>query len=408
MTELPVQSSLTSLDKIDARRIIQNVGESGQPPIYGYQFFTAGIDPYINIIKEEYLEEYISNGGSSFKLVIGTYGGGKTHFLYSIQGSSWNNQYITAYIELSQNETPFHKLEEVYKAIVSNLVYPQDPKALILGYDKGIEALIKIWYYMQTQNVDTHLSLDEKHEYLSEYIKSIGPYESTSFQNAIRHAFLALMRDNEEQFHLILQWLKGENPPKSALKEFNIYEKIDKTTAFKMIRCLIKWIQDLQYNGLIVLMDEAEQTPSMSTKQRETLLNNLREVIDACSKGSIKSTMFFYAVPDTSFLEGRATVYEALNQRLSTIFSGQMNPTGVRINLDDLIQDPLELLHEIGLKLARIYEIAYDFQFNQSKLEDVIQTIAQEAYDDRYGEISYKRSFVQNIIGGFHKMKNPA
>ncbi|MEG3056599.1 MAG: DUF2791 family P-loop domain-containing protein [Methanoculleus sp.] len=151
----------------------------------------------------------------------------------------------------------------------------------------------------------------------------------------------------------MVQWLKGENPPKNLLKEYHIFEKLDRSTAFKFLRDLIRWIQEIGYTGLIILMDEAEQTPSMSTRQRETLLNNLRELVDACSKGTVMSTMIFYAVPDDSFLEGRTAVYEALNQRLATVFEGPINPTGVRIDLEHLEVNPEAFLREVGEKLCK-------------------------------------------------------
>lgn len=49
-------------------------------------------------------------------------------------------------------------------------------------------------------------------------------------------------------------------------------------------------------------------------------------------------------VPDLSFLDGRAQVYEALRQRLSTVFE-EVNPTGVRIDLDDNADDETSRLN---------------------------------------------------------------
>lgn len=401
-----LESINEKLDRISARRIINDVGGTGQPPIYGYQFFSAGLDQYIKTIEEEYLDDYIKYGGSSFKLIVGTYGGGKTHFLYYIQGKAWNSNYITSYIELSPNSTPFYKLEQVYKSIVSNLVYPQDSESLMQGYDKGIEALIRSWYYQKLEEFSENFSGNELRDEMNDYVSGLGPYESTSFQNAIKHAFLALLNEDDETFNLVIQWIKGENPPKALLKDLQIFEKIEKSTAFKMERCLIQWIGEINYSGLIVLMDEAEQTPSMTSKQRSTLLQNLREVIDACSRGGLKGTMMFYAVPDESFLEGRTTVYEALNQRLTTIFEGEINPTGVKIDLENISNEPIDLLQEVGLKLSKIYEIAYGITFDQTLLSDKIIETAENAYEDRFGEIGYKRNFVQQVIRSFHELKS--
>ena len=402
MTENETQNQM--LDSNMAREIIEIVGGQGNPPEYGFQHFTAGLDIYLNTIDEEYLRSFVRDGGSAFKMVIGAYGGGKTHFLYCIREIAWKYDYITSYITLSPEQTPFHKLEQVYRAIVANLVYRQTPEELLSGYDRGIEAVIKKWYNEKYQELSAKLTGDAVSRELNTYASSLGPYESISFRNAVKEAFIALSERREEDFTLIMQWLRGENPPKNMLKGFKIFEKIDKSTAFKMIRSLVQWIQEIGYSGLIVLMDEAEQTPSMSSKQKSLLLNNLRELIDECGHANFKNTMWFYAVPDENFLEGRSQIYEALRQRVSTIFDTEINPTGVKIYLENIPIEPVELLQEIGKKLARIYEIAYSVKFDANALKETIRNIAEAAYERKL-EIVYKRLFVQNIIKAYHKLR---
>jgi len=401
MTENETQNQM--LDSSTARKIIEIVGGQGNPPEYGFQYFTAGLDIYLNTIDGEYLRSFVRDGGSAFKMVIGAYGGGKTHFLYCIREIAWKYDYITSYITLSPEQTPFHKLERVYRAIVANLVYPQTPEELLSGYDRGIEAVIKKWYNEKYQELSARLTGDAVPGELNTYASSIGPYESISFRNAVKEAFIALSERREEDFTLIMQWLRGENPPKNMLKDFKIFEKVDKSTAFKMIRSLVQWIREIGYSGLIVLMDEAEQTPSMSSRQKSLLLQNLRELIDECGHANFKNTMWFYAVPDENFLEGRSQIYEALRQRVSTTFD-EINPTGVKIYLENIPIEPVELLKEIGKKLAEIYEIAYGVKFDADVLKETIRNIAEAAYERKL-EIGYKRLFVQNIIKAFHKLR---
>lgn len=386
-----------------ARRIIETLASAGTPPEYGFQYFTVGLDGYLSVIEKEYLESYIKNGGSSFKLIVGTYGSGKTHFLYCVRDLAWKHNYMTSYIVLSPTSTPFYKLELVYKEIVSNLTYPQNPEALLSGYDRGIEAVIKTWYYQKYQELAEKMSKEEVREELTTYASSLGPYESTSFKNAVKEAFISLVENRNDDFEHIIQWLKAEGHDRYH-KKIGILEKIDKSTAFRMLRSLAQWIGDICYSGFIVLLDEAEQTPSMSSKQKNILLNNLRELIDACGTSKLKNVMFFYAVPNESFLEGRTQIYEALRQRLATILE-YTNPSGVKIDLEVMSIEPLEMLREIGRKLAKIYEIAYNVSFNQQELEEKIDDVAKKAYEERHGEISYRRLFVQRIIAEFHKLR---
>ena len=188
------------------------------------------------------------------------------------------------------------------------------------------------------------------------------------------------------------------------LKKYKIFEKLDKSTAFKMIRSLVEWIKEAGYAGIVVLLDEAEQTPSMSSKQKNILLNNLRELIDECGHLNFKSTMWFYAVTDENFLEGKTQIYEALRQRLSTQFDDEINPTGIKIYLNRVPIEPKQLLKLIGEKLALTFQIAYKVKFNHNVLSSTIENIAEAAYK-RKMETGYKRLFVQTIIKAFHKIR---
>jgi hypothetical protein len=58
---------MSELTQLIARRIIDRVGGSGQPPEYGIEYFSAGLDPYLDVIDAEYLSTLISQGGSTFK-----------------------------------------------------------------------------------------------------------------------------------------------------------------------------------------------------------------------------------------------------------------------------------------------------------------------------------------------------
>ena len=400
-----MKKNIDNLPKRIAKRIIMDVGGTGQPPIYGYQYFTAGIDGYLSVIDKEYLSDFILDGGSAFKLVVGAYGGGKTHFLYSVQGLAWAKNYVTSYIELKSEATPLYNLESVYKAIAINLLYPQSADELLKGLDKGIEAIINLWY-LETSKKFVNKSPEETELIIKDILSSLGPYESTSYLNAVKQAFIAKHNGDEESFNVIIQWLKGEKPAASDLKKFQINEKLDKLSAFKFIRCLVRWLNDIGFIGLIILMDEAEHDPTFTKRQKQALLSNLRDLIDTCSKGTLNGSMVFYAVPHVAFFSGSVGIYEALNQRLSTFFEVPLNPTGVKIILDNAGNNPEELFKEIGFNLAAIYEKAYDYSLDPTELDERIQRVALISKKQRFGTAGPKRWFVQEIIRNFEDMRN--
>jgi len=400
--------NIENIDPTIARRIIEVAGGNGIPPEYGFQFFTVGLDPYLTVLEEEYLSSFIKDGGSSFKMVVGVYGGGKTHFLYCIRDLAWKYNYATSYVSLSPAESPFHKLDLVYRAIVNGLTPPLTAEELLSGYEKGIESFIRSWYIQKYRVVKSYVDKEEQiYEELDMHLDEIYGIESGSFANAVKEAFRALMYRRDEDFAVICQWLKNEGYDRKLHGRFRIFQHIDQSTAPQMIRSLAQWIKQIGYTGLVILLDEAERIPSLSTKNREQHLSNLREIIDECGHTSLQSAMIFYAVPDENFLEGRTQVYEALRQRVSPVFDDRLNPTGVKIALERLEErhEPLQTLVEIGRRLESIYEKAYNFQFPPAQTDKLISRVANECYEKRFGDIGYKRLFVQELIRNFHEVR---
>lgn len=169
-----------------------------------------------------------------------------------------------------------------------------------------------------------------------------------------------------------------------------------------MIRSLSQLIRQLGYSGLVISFDEAEQQSSMSTRERSSLMSNLRQVIDECAKSTFQGVMIFYAVPDDNFLEGRTQDYEALRQRVQPVFD-EINPTGVKIELDRVIPEPEVFLEEVGNKLTTVYQTAYGFSFeNQQDLQSTLHQVINIAILSRFGDVGYKRVFVQKFIKGLN------
>ena len=403
---------MLNIDQFTAHRIIQSVAGSGQPPEYGFQFFSVGLEAITETIENEYLNFSIKNGGSSFKLVIGGYGSGKTHFLYTIRELAWDKKYATSHVVLTPEETPFHKLEAVYRAIVNNLQPPLTPEELLSGSEVGIEAFIIRWF---NTVIETHRKLGFKDQELNKAVEAwlknnIKSFESTSFTQAIKNAFLSLLNDQDEDFQNIMIWLKGESYSRKIHSEYGILQKIDKETAFQRLRSLGQWIRQIGYNGLVILFDEAEQTPSFSSKQIAVHLNNLRQLIDACHRTAFQGFMFFYAIPDEDFLNQRGQVYVALQQRLA-IYLTIINPSGVKINLETLfgLNDENKMdenLQKVGQKLGNLYTIAYQMNFEQEKLTTTISNMILAAKDYSYYEVGILRLYVQRIIQAFHLMRS--
>ncbi|MCS7249926.1 MAG: ATP-binding protein [candidate division WOR-3 bacterium] len=390
------------INKELAKAIVHKLGSYGTPPEFGLEFYTVGLGKYLTVIEEEYFKDYLKLKLSSFKLIVGNYGGGKTHFLYCLRKKAMENNYLTSYVSLSPVECPFDKLELVYKVIALNLMAPKTSEDISFDtfyYERGIDNVIKLWYQKIKEKV-------LKKEDFYNYLEGLSGVESISYLNALKGSFEALVREDYESFENLIQYLKGEEITKDIRGKYRISERLDKSTAFRFIRSLAQWGHLIGYNGLVLFFDEAERGLSISSsRDKRRALDNLRQIIDECGNARLPGVMFFYAVTDENLiLEGSGGVYEALKQRLRSTFTAT-NPTGVKINLEAIEKKPEEFLYELGLKLARLFEIAYDITFNDKILKATIEVLSKACLTTFALDISFRRLFVLGIIEAFFRLK---
>lgn len=384
------------VDRQLARAVVNKLGSSGTPPEFGIDAFTVGLERHLQVVEDEYLKGILGYNLSSFKLVTGNYGGGKTHFLYSVRSLAFHDNFCVAYVSLNPTECPFDKLELVYRGIATNLALPSSVDQPVGSWTKGIETVLRKW----------HEDAKAKSDNLSSYLAGLATTESTSFFNAVRGAFSCLQAEDGEGFAEVVQWLKGEETAKETRARYRISERIDKATAFRMVRSLAQWIHAIGYSGLVLLFDEGERGMSISSsRDKRRALDNLRQLVDECGNARLPGTMFFYAVPDENLLlEGSGGVYEALKQRLRSVFS-ETNPVGVRIDLENLGIEPVEFLVRLGARLAELFESAYDFKLPSALRDRTVRQLAELAVNAFAFDVSYRRLFVVGVIEAFQRLR---
>ncbi|NOZ01860.1 MAG: hypothetical protein GXP54_08235 [Deltaproteobacteria bacterium] len=396
-----------TLTKTQARHVIEVVGSSGVPPEWGFQYFSAGLEPYIDVLEKDYLQSLVKDGGSSFKVVVGSYGGGKTHFLYSVRDLAFKHEYLVSYCPLSLNDSPFYRLDLVYRAVVSNIMRPVSPPDLMSGAERGPAPFLKSVFQ---DLVDGLIADGMSGPALKARLKTVfedvsAGLEDPNFGIAVRQGLDALVEGDRDRLDLVLQYLLADGYDRAAHKRLGILHPIDKGHAFPALRSLVAFIRNLKFRGLVILFDEAEQAGSMSPRQKEMMLANLREMVDQCGSAAFSNVMVFYAVPDEHFLtEGRSTAYEALKQRIHTVFDFN-NPTGVTIRLDRIGRTPRTLMIEIGMRLAAVYEKAWGVNFPLETRSDAVAAVADAVAERAYGDIGYKRLFVQSMVRAFNTLR---
>jgi hypothetical protein len=351
---------MDTLDRRTASRIIHSLAESGQPPKLGASYLNVGTEAIIRRLRSDYLEDLLTpfdgqDGSGACKWVEANYGNGKTQFLRCMQEEGWKLDFVTAFVELSQDECPLDRSERVYGA-VARAIQAKPLASADVDRGQGIDVMFQQLLDRKFSGVLSGVPSPDLKAQAIEWVESsldATPTDSTGFRTAVVQFLLAKLHGDAARANRAGIFLRGEAYAAADMKEIGIHEKLDKSTGFRFLRSLCQLIQRAGLAaGTILLFDEARRSLSlMSSKAQKVACENLLTVINRCNAGELPGTLFLYAVMPEFFTEF-ATAYPALQQRCGP---------GTRIDLETLQGlEELKLLSMIGRKITDVFRTAYE------------------------------------------------
>ncbi|TMQ13124.1 MAG: hypothetical protein E6J90_11970 [Deltaproteobacteria bacterium] len=387
----PRPASVEELDRIQARRILAQMGENGKPPELGIAHVNAGNESYLRVIDTAYIQDLICTAeGSSFKLVQGTYGAGKTHFLYCVRDLAWRRRLLTALVTISPKECPFNRPGAVYRAVAQRIERPRGPDGDEL---RGLDDLIR-------QCVEDRVAEEGRDETRSWIDKGLARAQLTrhSFRDAVAGFARAVVDGDEPAARRLGAWLRGEDVSLAEAKAAGVYEVPSNENGFGMLRSLVQLVPRLGWQGCVLLLDEAERRLSADDKPTKALgetVDHLRELIDLCGRSELPRTLVLYAVTPL-FTEHVLPMYPALQQRLGAPiqFLCASNPKAPVIDLEALDLEPRKLLLEMGERLAVVARLAYDWSPADKLVQDNLERLAVVVTQEQL-EVGHRRFFVR-------------
>jgi hypothetical protein len=116
----------------------------GTVPQRGLDAFAVGLERFEAALDEEL--DRVQRGGAAFKAVRGEYGSGKTFFARWLQERAKRRGFATTEVQISETETPLHRLETVYRRLIERL-----STADVLG--GALRTVIDGWFFALEQDV---------------------------------------------------------------------------------------------------------------------------------------------------------------------------------------------------------------------------------------------------------------
>ncbi len=340
----------------ERRREIIAALRKGTVPQRGLDFLAVGLQRFDAVISEELAD--VAQGSSIFKAVRGEYGCGKTFFARWVQEAAKKKGFATAEVQISETETPLHKLETVYRRAMEQLSTPD----CFLG---AFRSIIDGWFYGLEEDVLAEGTIDPEDdkalairadELLEQRLNEITR-ATPQFASALRAYRSAQRAGDHATAEGLAGWLAGQPHIAASIKrQAGVKGDVDHFAALSFLRGLLLILKDSGYSGLVIVLDEIETIQRVRSDVREKGLNALRQLIDDIDSGRFPG-LYLVITGTPAFYDGPQGIkrLEPLAQRLHVDFQTDArfdNPRAVQLRLTTFDH---ERLVKVGTKVRDLY-----------------------------------------------------
>jgi len=338
------------------RRDIIDALRRGAVPANGLDALAVGLDRFAAAIDDDL--DRVAGGGSVFKAVRGEYGAGKTFFARWLAERAKQRGFAAAEVQISELETPLHRMETVYRRLVEHLNTEQfAASALRPVLDGWIFALEEDVLASGTVSESDRDGLDRAVSDLLERRLAEISRSTPGFAAALRGYRTATAVGDQPTADGLAAWLAGQpHVAAAARRAAGVKGDLDHFAALSFLRGLLTVLRDSGHPGLLLVLDEVETLQRVRSDSRDKALNALRQLVDDVHAGRFPG-LFLVITGTPAFYDGPQGVQRLapLAQRLATDFGGDPrwdNPRAVQLRLPGFT---VPALVELGVRVRRIY-----------------------------------------------------
>ena len=391
------------MDENDAIQLWASLGEEGKAPTelthasHILPSYTVGFEPWIERIAKRYLQG-LCRRAPHFKLVLASYGGGKTHFLVALGVRALQENFAVAYVPCSEGVSLDSPLA-VYREFVKHLQLPD--------YDQpGLRTFLEAAVKAKRKEIDRYTVPDVDAAFRA-WVATIrrGDYPENAFGRVMAAALEAADdKDGSDVGDAAFRWLQGDidTLDKSEMQELHLARVAAKERSHfgrNLLLSLVKFLREAGVYGLVLLMDEVETLFQVrrGAAARRTLAA-MRVFLDGPTgvTGGLPLFGVFSATPDV--LQD-IRQYPALEQRLAVRGAAfdESNDLAPQLPLAN-VQGQNDLLTQIGVRLINVGRIATGVSFDAELQQRNARRLAHIA-SERNLDVDARRLFVKTWVG---------
>lgn len=375
----------------------------GTVPATALDVLAVGLDGLEPTLREELSQVKLGRG--LFKAVRGEYGTGKTFFARWVQDLALRQGFAVAEVQVSEVDTPLHRLEAVYRRLVERLSTADTRGG-------ALRSVVDGWFYALEEEVLASGVVDpgdgaqlvEETTALMEKRLAVVTRHAPAFAGCLRGYRRALLDGDAEVAEGLLAWLGGSPTVSASVKRrAGLKGELDHIGAMAFVQGLLVVLRDAGYAGLVLVLDEVETLQRVRGDVRERALNALRQLMDEVDAGRYPG-MYLLVTGTPAFYDGPQGVQrlQPLAQRLHVEFTPDArfdNPRAVQIRLANF---DLERLQEVGQRVRDLYAEGATSPDRVRRLVDdaYVATLAHAVTGGLGGKVGVApRIFLKKLVG---------
>jgi hypothetical protein len=254
---------------------------SGLVPERGLDEYAVGVEGPRGEIRRQL--DLAKGGEGRIKFLRGGYGCGKTFMArLAIQDAQAAN-FATSFVVVSDNDLKFHKFDDVYRKVVSELGTARCPRGALGDIlDRWIarveEGLLALGHDEEAPDFRETVRKRLADELASATAQAAPP----DFVRVIQTIFDLKESGDFGSAGALLSWLGGSGNVAAQAKTLaKIKGDIGSRDALGYLRGIVAIVKAAGYAGLVVVVDEAETILRMRKDSRHKSLNGIRQIADA-------------------------------------------------------------------------------------------------------------------------------
>lgn len=383
------------------RREVIDALRRGTVPRRGLDLFAVGTQRFEASLQEELAA--VAAGSAVFKAIRGDFGCGKSFTARWFQQQALEAGFAVAEVQISENDTPLHRLETVYRRAMEGLRTRE--------WDSGaFRALVSSWLLSLEEEVmaqgvsgtDT-LAMESTVGALLEGRLAEVSAVQPQFAAALRACHSAQVREETALSEGLMAWLMGHpNVGQEHKRKAGLKGDIDHTGALAFLRGLLSVLKQTGRPGLLLVLDEVETIQRVRADSRERSLNALRQLIDDVYGGRFPG-LYVLITGTPAFFDGPQGVRRLapLAQRLHVDWGPDTrfdNPREVQIRLQPF--DHARLL-EVGRKVRALFPARHPERIAAKVDDGVLEGLAQGVAGALGGKTGVApRIYLRKLVAG--------